>query len=279
MSGSLKKWVGRKLDPWLEGSTRSADLLKDVGVAGLARGELSLHGMELNRSRMAEALALPPLAAGGRVRVRRAYCESVRLKVPSWYSLRKLSQRRASVAMSQLVLELEDVGAGAAAASAAGSAGVAYTAAMPPPPAPESTLAVAIRCGALCTAERIVVRVFLRADAAAAAEGMEGMEGAGTASVGGGRTVSELWKFGCVGASAGADELLAEELMSQLVSTKLQLVESVAQLDELRAELRHAKGLLAAVNARGNANACWLGVVPVPSDERDKGWDGELVDM
>ena len=75
---SLKGWIGRKLEPWLEKGGRSRELLKDTNATTLARGELSLHNVELSRSRIADVLALPPVAAGGRLRVRRAFCKSMR---------------------------------------------------------------------------------------------------------------------------------------------------------------------------------------------------------
>ena len=100
---SLKGWIGRKLEPWLGEGFQPGDVLRDVSATALARGELCLRNVELNRARVADALSLPPVAAGGRLRVRGAFCKSLRLKVPSWYSASKLSKRRASVSVSEFV--------------------------------------------------------------------------------------------------------------------------------------------------------------------------------
>ena len=151
---SLKKWIGRKLEDWLEsGGGNVSALLKETNAATLARGELCLRNVELNRARVADALSLPPVAAGGRLRVRGAFCKSLRLKVPSWYSASKLSKRRASVSVSEFVLELEEVSPLECADGG--------SPAPPPAASPDTALTVAVRCGALWTSERIVVRLHL----------------------------------------------------------------------------------------------------------------------
>ena len=89
---SIKSWIARKLESWLEGDARTsgAALLRNTSATSLACGELNLTEVELSRERMAASLGLLPVVAGGRVRVRRAFCSSMKLQVPSWYNAKKL---------------------------------------------------------------------------------------------------------------------------------------------------------------------------------------------
>jgi hypothetical protein len=99
---ALKSWLNGKLDGWIENFDPSRQLPKGFYTTGFATGELTVQNIELNRKKLAAALELPP-----QCRIKRAFCSSAQLKVPSWIKLSKLRQKPVELSLGEVTLELE----------------------------------------------------------------------------------------------------------------------------------------------------------------------------